>query len=193
MAATSTGDTRTHVMGDMLMITGTFSEGGTEFSYDGLLSTVFAAGGHLTSTAPSGLTINNGATEAIGQTVLTVDTGSVAGDARSCVYVGQTLYNGISGARLGKITAVNATTVTIDTALTEALPDDAVLHVRGASKMSLLANAAITAQNNSLDVSIDEANSLVIFDAGRNIDAADSNNLTGISTDGGRFWILGQR
>ena len=174
------------------MITGTFIEGGTEFSFDGLLSTVFAAGGHITSTTPSGLLINNGSTEAVGQTVLTVDTGSVAGDARSCVYVGQTLYSGV-GIRLGKITAVSATAVTIDTALTEALPDNAVLHVRGASKMSLLANAAITAQNNSLDVSIDEANSLVIFDAGRNIDASDSNNLTGISVDTGRFWILGQR
>jgi len=192
MAATSTGDTRTHVMGDMLMITGTFTEGGTEFSFDGLLSTVFAAGGHMTSTAPSGLLINNGSTEAIGQTVLTVDTGSVAGDARSCVYVGQTLYNGL-GVRLGKITAVTATAVTIDTALVEALPDNAALHVRGASKMSLLANAAITAQDNTLDVSIDEVNSLVIFDAGRNIDANDSNNLTGVSTDSGRFWILGQR
>jgi len=192
MAATSTGDTRTHVMGDLLMITGTFSEGGTEFSFDGLLSTVFAAGGHMTNTVPSGLLINNGSAEAIGQTVLTVDTGSVAGDARSCVYVGQTLYNAF-GARLGKITAVTATAVTIDTALVEAMADNDALHVLGASKMSLLADAAITAQNNSLDVSIDEANSLVIFDAGRNIDATDSNNLTGVSVDSGRFWILGQR
>jgi len=192
MAATSTGDTRTHVMGDMLMITGTFSEGGTEFSYDGILSTVFAAGGHLTSTAPSGLLINNGSAEAIGQTVLTVDTGSVAGDARSCVYVGQTLYNAF-GTRLGKITAVTATAVTIDTPLVEAMADNDALHVLGASKMSLLADAAITAQNNSLDVSIDETNSLVIFDAGRNIDKEDSNNLTGVSLDRGRFWILGQR
>ena len=179
-------------MGDMLMITGTFSQGGTEFSFDGLLNTVFAAGGHFNAVNYSGLTINNGSNEGIGQTELTVDTGSVAGDARSCVYPGQTLYNE-TGGRLGIITAITATTVTIDTALTEVLVDNAALYVMGASKMSLLANAAITAQNNSLDVSIDETNKIVIFDVGQTIDTQDSNNLIPTGSGAGRFWILGQR
>ena len=44
----NTTDTRTHVMGDMLMITGTFTDGGLEISYDGLLSNIIAAGANLT-------------------------------------------------------------------------------------------------------------------------------------------------
>jgi len=192
MTGTSTGDIRTHVMGDMLMITGTFSQGGTEFSFDGLLNTVFAAGGHFNAVNYSGLTINNGSHEGVGQTVLSVDTAGVGGDARSCVYPGQTLYNE-TGGRLGIITGISNNTVTIDTALTEQLLDDTALYVMGASKMSLLANAAITAQNNSLDVSIDETNKLVIFDVGQTIDPQDSNNLMPTGSGEGRFWILGQR
>ena len=37
MAASNTTDTRTHVMGDMLMMTGTFTDGGTDVSFDGTL------------------------------------------------------------------------------------------------------------------------------------------------------------
>ena len=36
MAANNTIDVRTHVMGDMLMLTGTFTDGGKEVSFDGL-------------------------------------------------------------------------------------------------------------------------------------------------------------
>tara|TARA_R110002012_G_scaffold10884_1_gene49125 strand:+ start:330 stop:890 length:561 start_codon:yes stop_codon:yes gene_type:complete len=186
MAASNTIDVRTHVMGDMLMLTGTFTDGGKEVSFDGLLTNVFAAGGHLTSLVFSGVTINNGSTEAIGQTVLTCDTSDVAGDCRSCLNVGQTLYSA-AGARLGLITAVTATAVTIDTALTVALADDAQLFVMGASSMALKADAAITSHNVALDVSVDETNNLVIFSTGN------ESSATSAATSDGRWWILGQR
>lgn len=191
--ASSTSDNRTHVMGDMLMITGTFTEGGKEISYDGLVSTVFAAGGHFTTTVFSGVTINNAATEAVGQTVLTCDTQSVAGAVTSCLNVGQTLYSEV-GTRLGIITAVDATSVTIDTPLVAPLPDNAKLNVLGGTSMALKSDVAVTSHTVTLDVSIDETNSLVIFSTGNEkgtITATDA--AVADATMGGRWWILGQR
>ena len=174
-------------MGDMLMITGTFTEGGKEISYDGLVSTVFAAGGHFTTKVFSGVQINAGGHEAVGQTVLTCDTTNVAGDCTSCLNVGQTLYSGLGGARLGIITAVDATTVTIDTPLTVQLNDNTELHVLGGSSMALKADAAVSSHTVTLDVAIDETNSLVIFSTGN------QSSSIADATMGGRWWILGQR
>ena len=186
MAAGNTKDTRTHVMGDMTMITGTFTDGGSEVSFDGQLSNVMAAGGHFTSTVFSGVTINNGSTEAIGETALTCDTSDVAGDCRSCLNVGQTVYNA-AGTRLGKVTAVTDTVVTLDTPLLVALADDAELHVLGGSMMALKLNAAVGSHTVTLDVAIDETNNLVIFSTGNQSSASN------LSTMDGRWWILGQR
>ena len=71
-------DTRTHVMGDMLMVTGTFTDGGTDVSYDGMLASVFAAGGHVTSLYNTGVVKNGAASAGDGSsnttfTVKTVD------------------------------------------------------------------------------------------------------------------------
>jgi hypothetical protein len=186
MAYGVTTDARPHVLGDLQMVTGTFTDGGTEYNYSNQLSVVLAAGGHFTSLVGCGVSINNAGTEAVGQTVLTCDTTSVAGDCRSCLTVGQTLY-GPTGLRLGIVTVVTATEVTIDTALTVALADDTPLRVLGATSMALKANAAITSHTVGLDVSIDETNKLVIFAAGNESSAHDTS-----STDG-RWWILGQR
>ena len=117
---------------------------------------------------------------------MTCDTTSVAGDCRSCLNVGQTVYNG-AGTRLGKVTAVTATVVTIDTALLVALADDAELHVLGGSMMALKADTAISSHTITLDVAIDETNNLVIFSTGN---ASSASNL---STMDGRWWILGTR
>jgi len=194
--ASSTSDTRTHVMGDMLMLTGTFSAGGKEISFADQLSTVFAAGGHFTSAVFSGVTINNGATEAVGQTVLTCDTLGVSGPVTSCLNVGQTLYNEV-GQRLGITTAVGATSVTIDTPLTAPLVDNAKLFVLGGSAMSLKADLALTSHSVTLDVAIDETNSLVIFSTGKERSIDPSADATTVSpadaTMNGRWWILGQR
>ena len=108
MAASNTTDTRTHVMGDMLMLTGTFTDGGKEVSYGDTLSTVFAAGGHLTSITDTGVKVNAGNLD-IGDTVLTVDTV----DAEKHFAVGQTVYNP-SGVRLGIISALTGTQLKLD-------------------------------------------------------------------------------
>ena len=186
MAYAITTDTRTHTLGDLHMVTGTFTDGGTEIDYSNHLSLVLAAGGHFTSLVGCGVTINAGGHEAVGQTVLTCDTTSVAGDCRSCLTVGQTIY-GPTGLRLGIVTAVTATEVTIDTPLTLQLNDDTPLRVLGATSMALKADAAITSHTVALDVSIDETNKLVIFAAGNESSAHDT------STTDGRWWILGKR
>tara|TARA_R110000796_G_scaffold80255_1_gene177623 strand:- start:1220 stop:1711 length:492 start_codon:yes stop_codon:yes gene_type:complete len=163
-------------MGDMLMLTGTFTDGGKEVSFDGQLSTVFAAGGHLTSIFDTGVKVNAG-NIAAGSTVLTVDTV----DAETHFAVGQTLYNP-SGVRLGVLTAVTATELTIAApGLTVAVVNNENYFVLGANKPS------ITLISTSLDVSVDETNNLVIFECGNRSATSD------VSTADGRWWILGQR
>jgi len=177
MAFAKTQDTRVHVMGDMTMITGTFTDGGTEVSYASQLSQVFAAGGHLTSLQSTGIDVNNG-NVAIASTVLTVS----AVDARLHLAAGQSLYNA-AGNRLGVIASVDsATQVTLAApGLTVAVVDEDIYYVLGANKPS------ITLISTSLDVSIDETNKLVIFESG-NRSAASV-----VSATDGRWWILGTR
>lgn len=187
MAAATTIDTRTHVLGDLLMVTGTFTDGGLQVDYSSLVTQVFAAGGHITSLVPSGVTINNGGGYNPADTALTCDTTSVAGDCRSCLNVGQTVYD-VAGAKHGIISAVTATVVTLEApGLVAPIVDDAVLYVTGASSMALKADVAITSHTVALDVSIDETNTLVIFACGNESSAANT------STVDGRWWILGKR
>ena len=87
MAAGNTKDTRVHVMGDMTMITGTFTDGGTQVSYGDQLSTVFAAGGHATSFYATGIETNGA--KAIGDTAFVVKTI----DARKHFNIGETVYS----------------------------------------------------------------------------------------------------
>jgi hypothetical protein len=183
MAFAASKDTRTHVMGDMLMVTGTFTDGGTEVSYADLLSTVFAAGAHLTSITDTGIKVNGGNTTAT-STVLTVDTK----DARNLLRAGQTVYNS-AGMKLGVIASVDS-----GTQITLAAPGLSVDHdnnenyfVLGASQQSLTADAAVDLTNVSANASIDEQNKLVIFEMG----AASSALATSVGD--GRWWILGQR
>ena len=97
MAYASTTDPRIHTIGDMRMVTGTFTDGGTEVDFSPFLTTVFAAGGHLTSIVSTGIDVNNGNVAAT-STVLTVS----AVDARLHLAAGQTLYSA-AGTRLGVI------------------------------------------------------------------------------------------
>ena len=177
MAFAKTQDTRVHVMGDMTMVTGTFTDGGTEVSYDSQLSQVFAAGGHLTSLQSTGIDVNNG-NVAIASTVLTVS----AVDARLHLAAGQSLYNA-AGNRLGVIASVDsATQVTLAApGLTVAVVDEDIYYVLGANKPS------ITLISTSLDVSIDETNKLVIFESGNR------SATSAVSATDGRWWILGTR
>ena len=178
MAAGNTVDTRVHVMGDLYMMTGTFTDGGIDVPYGDHLSSVLAAGGHLTSNYNTGVRINNGAGYAAGETgAMTVDTI----DIRLHFSVGDTLYNA-SGVRLGTITAIgSATSVTVGGGLLVAVADNDFIHKLGAF------NPAVTLQNGTLDVAIDETAKYVVFGLGN--EGATST----ASTHDGRWWILGTR
>ena len=171
-------DTRTHVMGDMLMVTGTFTDGGTDVSYDGVLATVFAAGGHVTSLYNTGVLLNMGGDAAVGlATALTVDTVN----ARLHWNVGETIYNS-AGARVGVITAIGSdTSITCGGGLITGLSNNDALYKMGQDQ------SAVTLNDGSLAVSIDETNKRVVFGNG-NLGAASTAH-----TQDGRWWILGQR
>ena len=178
MAYANTEDTRIHVLGDMIMLTGSFTDGGTEVSFDSQLTEVFAAGGHLTSLTSTLVNIN----EALGYTVDTTTALTVEGaDARAALTVGQTLYT-VEGGKIGVLTAINSATEIVVAGGTETvLLNDQVIAVRGAFKPS------ITLQSVGVDVSIDEANSLVLFEVGKVSATATT------SASDGRWWILGKR
>ena len=159
MAAGNTTDIRTHVMGDMLMLTGTFTDGGTDVSFDGQLTTVFAAGGHVTSLYDTGIKLNDG----------------------DNFNVGETIYSS-TGTIIGVITAIaSATALTIGAGVLEAVADDAVLFKVGPDQ------SAVTLNDGSLAVSIDETNNRVVFGNGN------LGNTSTAHTQDGRWWILGQR
>ena len=176
MAAGNTTDIRTHVMGDMLMLTGTFTDGGTDVSFDGQLSTVFAAGGHLTSVTATPVLAAEAEAAAAGSTELTVDTI----DARLHFNIGDTVYH-TDGRRYGVITALTDTAITFGGGLLVAVVNNDVLCRLGARK------AGVTLLQNAIEVSIDETNQFVVFEAGSQTATQTAN------TADGRWWILGQR
>lgn len=178
MAAGNTNDIRTHVLGDMLMVTGTFTDGGIDYYYGDQLSTVLAAGGFATSVYDTGVTINNGAGYAIGETgALAVD----GVDARLHFNVGEAIYNA-AGIRAGVITAIgSATAITVGGGLIAPFSDDDTLSKHG------VMNPAITLTNDTLDVSVDTIAEYVVFGTG-NLGATST-----AATLDGRWWILGQR
>tara|TARA_R100001082_G_scaffold48567_1_gene26167 strand:+ start:14664 stop:15197 length:534 start_codon:yes stop_codon:yes gene_type:complete len=177
MAYASTTDTRVHVLGDMLMVTGTFTDGGTEVDYSQFLSTVYAAGGHLTSITDTGIKVNGG-NVAAGDTVLTVDTV----EAREHFAAGQTVYNS-SGTRLGVIASVDS-----DTQITLAAPGLTTGHANNENYYVMGANKpSETLISTSLDVSIDQTNSLILFECGNRSATSTA------SVEDGRWWILGTR
>lgn len=181
MAAGHTNDTRTHVLGDMLMMTGTFTDGGTDVSYAETLSTVFAAGGHVTSLYNTGIQADGAKTA--GATTFTVKTV----DMRLHFNVGESVYASNDGDpatafRVGVVTALaaNATGMTVDS-VSATVSDEAAIFKLGPDQ------SAVTLNDGSLAVSIDETNKFVVFGNG---------NLGATSTaheQDGRWWILGQR
>ena len=180
MAAGNTLNTRTHVLGDMLMMEGTFTDGGLDVHYGDSLRTVVAAGGHVTSFYNTGIE-KNGATDA-GDTTFTVKTV----DMRLHFNIGETVYASTSGdgtdlVRIGVITAMaaNATGMTVTTVA--AVAADAVLWKCGPDQ------SAVTLNDGSLSVSVDETNNYVVFGNG-NLGAASVAHI-----QDGRWWILGLR
>jgi len=178
MAAGNTTDIRTHVLGDLLMVTGTFTDGGIDVFYGDHLTTVLAAGGFATSNFASGVTINNGGGYAAGTATALTVTGI---DCRLQWTIGDTLYTA-AGARLGTITAIGgATSITVGGGLLAAVAHTDPLHKTGPL------NAAITLTNGTLDVAVDITNKYVVFCTGNEGAASDASTL-----DGG-WWILGKR
>ena len=176
MAAGNTSDIRPHVLGDLYMLTGTFTDGGTDVSYADHLSEVLAAGGHVTSLYDTGIKINEGDNIVVGETAMTVDTV----DARLHFNIGETVYTS-TGARVGAITALAATTVTIGAGAAVAMTNNDNLFKLGPDQ------SAVTLNDGSLAVSIDETNKFVVFGNG-NLGAASTAH-----TQDGRWWILGKR
>jgi len=180
MAAGHTTDTRTHVMGDMLMMTGTFTDGGTDVSFDGTLSTVFAAGGHVTSLYNTGVVADGEKTA--GATTFTVKTV----DARLHFNVGESVYASNDGDpatvfRVGVVSAIlNATAVVVDSVIAT-VSDEAAIYKLGPN------TGAVTLTDGNLSVAIDETNKYVVFGNG-NLGAASTAH-----TQDGRWWILGLR
>ena len=179
MAYAITDDTTPTVLGDLVMYSGTFTDGGTEVDYSNLLSTVYACGGHLTSLVSTGVLINN---NPVGYPVIGTATALTVGtvDARLHLAAGQTVYQG--DLKAGIITSItNATTITMGGGTLIPLLHAQPLQVMGANKPS------VTLISTSLDASVDETNKLIIFESGNR--AADSTT----SAEDGRWWIIGKR
>jgi len=172
-------DIRTHVVGDLLMLTGTFVAGGREVDYSSHLTSVIASGGHITSgIVTTGVLINNGSNEAAEQTTLIVD----GTNATLALYPGQSIY-AVDGTFQGVLSAVAATELTLEApGLIAQMDDDAPICVFGAYK------PGVTRISKSLDISVDATRKVLVIDAPQNATPPD-----GTSDSGGRWWILGQR
>lgn len=179
MAYGNTDDSRLHVLGDMVLITGTFTDGGTQYDFTDQLTEVFAAGGHLTSVTGTGVLIDNAPSGYAPGTTSAMTVKTVA--ARAALTVGQTLY-GVDGLKVGVLTAIGSdTSITVGGGTETILMNNAEIAVLGGHKPS------ITLKSVGVDVSIDETNNLVLFEVGKVSATATT------SASDGRWWILGKR
>jgi hypothetical protein len=179
MAYAITVDTQSTVLGDLVMFSGTFTDGGKEIDYSDMLRTVYAVGGHLSNLVSTGILVNTGGPPLNpGSTTIAVNTV----DARLHLAAGQTLYSP-TGSREGVIASItNATTVVLAAPGTiNPLNHTDALFVMGANKPS------VTLISTSLDVSVDETNKLVIFESGNR------SATSTVSVEDGRWWIIGER
>ena len=171
----STENIRKHILGDMVLLTGTFTDGGKDIFYGDHLSTVFAAGANSTELTSTSV-VKDGAA-AVGDTDFRVKTT----DKRIWFNKGDTIYNS-TGERLGVIatSASNATGLTVESVLT-AVADDEVLYKLG------VPSPAITLIHSKLTVGIDTINQYLVIECG-NLGAASVQH-----TADGTWWALGKR
>jgi len=199
MAFAVTTEVRTHTLGDLRLVTGTFTDGGTEVELAGRLSSVIACGAHATSVQGTGVFIDNVAGEVAGETALTVDAVAAGiNDCRNALRLGQTIYNA-AGVRSGVVTALAATTVTVADGIVGAFADDEEIHIMGSVHMGrgtlIEGTPNNTARRTSLvTASHDATNNFLIICAGSG-DAVetDSNNASSVPTMDGTWWALGER
>jgi len=181
-------DPRPHVLGDMLMITGTVDPAGDtglsgSVSYDGLLGTVFAAGGHLLSSFATGVVVDgNVSAGANSITVKTID-------ARTMFNNEEDVYFFDAGGvlkRLGTIgtnglTGLGATTIPFTQKTLHDITNNTILRKFGPN------TGSITLKSGDFSVNVDDVNKRVVFTHGS--DSATSTD----SKNFGRFFILGSR
>ena len=171
----STENIRKHILGDMVLITGTFTDGAKDIFYGDHLSTVFAAGGNSTELTSTGIQADGA--KAVGDTTFTVKTI----DKRLWFNKGDTIYNS-AGGRIGVISANagNATGLTLESVLV-AVADEEVLYKFG------VPSPAMTLIKSKLTVGIDTINQYLVIGCG-NMGAASTQH-----TADGTWWALGKR
>ena len=172
-------NTRMHSLGNLKLITGTFTALNTDsISYDGLLNEVLAAGGHIEDTFnKSGVMINNGGGYSAGETG---PMAVAAVDAQLIFNKDEDLY-ATNGTLLGKITAVGATSIKIGGGLLADVADNDHLAKFGPKQPS------ITLVGEDFHVGVDTGNKRVTFTFG----SAGATEVDVLMN--GRFWILGTR
>jgi len=157
----------------MVLLTGTFTDGGKDIFYGDHLSTVFAAGANSTELVNTGVQANGA--KAVGDTTFTVKTQ----DKRKWFNKGDTIYNS-SGGRIGVISANanDATGLTLESVLIAVSGDD-FLYKIGVPK------PAMTLIKSNLTVGT--INQYLVFECGNMGDTSLQH------TAGGTWWALGKR
>lgn len=189
MVATIEQDVRVTTLGNLRLVTGTFTEGGLEIDYSDYLSDVVAAGANFTSLTSTAVLVNMGSGLAPGDTTITVD----GINANEVFTRGMTVYSGTTGNKLGVVGGVNAggTAITLESpGALEGLGDNKNLAVWGAcpSVHDFSANVDMAA-NVVAHVSINETRQVLHISSGRG-----GNQITTTSVDrDGKWWALGHR
>ena len=188
MAATIEQDVRVTTLGNLRLVTGTFTEGGLEIDYSDYLSDVVAAGANFTSVTQTAVLVNMGSGLAPGGTSITVD----GINAHEVFTKEMTVYDGL-GRKVGVISSINGagTVITLKSpGALVAVGDNKNLAVWGACP-SVHDFSASTDMNANVvaHVSINETRQVLHISSGRggtqiNLTAGDRN---------GKWWALGHR
>jgi hypothetical protein len=183
----TTEDTRRHVLGDMVLLTGTFTAGDTDIGFGEHLSKAFAAGANPTTIVDTTVKINAG-TLTKGATTITVDTT----DAETILYAGQRIYVE-AGTPTTPTTAMatavidnvaSATSVVLQApGLSQAILTNDNIHVNSGFHFT-----ATTVRVGEINTGIDNVNKVLSINCG----AAAATGVKTVAT-GGTWWILGQR
>jgi len=179
--ASITEDTRTHTLGDLLMISGTFTDGGTSIDYSPFLSEVMACGAHIENTLQNTtVKINMGGNLAVGGQNVVVDTTS----ALLALSVGQQIYTPLGGL-VGTIVIIEDANNFQITAATTGMSNNDDIHVMGSYHPS------VTLVSADCNASLDTTNQLILIEATHM-------SVTNTAGDGaslidGRWWALGKR
>ena len=180
-------DPRPHVLGDMLMITGTVDPQGDtglsgSVSYDGLLGAVFAAGGHLTSTFSTGVVVDGNASAGANSiTVKTTDARTMFNNEEDVYFLDAGVLKRLGTIGTNGLTGLGATTIPFTKKTLHDITNNTVLRKFGPN------TGAITLKSGDFSVNVDEVNKRVVFTHGS--DSATSTDSKNV----GRFFILGSR